>query len=198
MRVVFFLILTFFHSLSMGMYTGTSKFTSVIVTPVPNQSIVLGRALPQLSSDVIMATISNGVAAEYRTLNVQDATEVVRLAFSNATRQGLDPYLVVAIIAAESGFQRRVVSAAGAKGFMQVMDKVHNDKVKGRNPFDTKVNLEVGVKILSDCFKRHTTSRRALGCYNGANTTKSIDRYYKKITLKKGIIQTLASLVGVP
>jgi soluble lytic murein transglycosylase len=38
-----------------------------------------------------------------------------------ATRQGLDPFLVTALMREESGFSPRVVSGAGARGLMQLM-----------------------------------------------------------------------------
>jgi soluble lytic murein transglycosylase-like protein len=87
-----------------------------------------------------------------------------------ATRAGLDPHLVLAIIDVESRFRKYALSKAGARGYMQVMpfwvDLIGQEQ---QNLFSLRTNLRYGCTILrhymdiegGDLF-------RALGRYNGS------------------------------
>jgi hypothetical protein len=77
-----------------------------------------------------------------------------------AQRHGLDPQLVKAVIAVESGFDAGAVSDKGAVGLMQVLPAtgerygVHADRKKSVDAklTDPKLNLEIGTRYLSDLF----------------------------------------------
>ena len=71
-----------------------------------------------------------------------------KLADEAARRHGLDPHLVRAVITAESNFNPKVVSAAGAMGLMQLMPGTAQD-MKVSDPFDPKQNIEGGTKYLA-------------------------------------------------
>jgi len=87
-----------------------------------------------------------------------------------ATRAGLDPHLVLALIEVESGFNKYAVSRVGARGYMQVMPFwVKHIGSDDQNLFHLRTNLRYGCTILryyldiekGDLF-------RALGRYNGS------------------------------
>lgn len=59
--------------------------------------------------------------------------------------KGLDPKLVVAVVATESEFNPKAVSKKGAKGLMQLMP-MH---CKGIDPFDPEQNLDKGTELLA-------------------------------------------------
>jgi soluble lytic murein transglycosylase-like protein len=86
-----------------------------------------------------------------------------------ATRAGLDPQLVLGVIDIESKFRKYAVSAAGARGYMQVMP--FWTKLIGLprdNLFHLRTNLRYGCVILRyylDIEKGNYF--RALGRYNG-------------------------------
>jgi soluble lytic murein transglycosylase-like protein len=87
-----------------------------------------------------------------------------------AERAGLDPNLVLAVIDVESQFRKYAVSAAGARGFMQVMPFwVKEIGEPGHNLFHLRTNLRYGCTIL-----RHYLTIEdgnifnALGRYNGS------------------------------
>lgn len=195
MRFLFITFFAFFHNLSMGMVIEGFEDFGVVTTPVHVSKGITAVPLDPIAEEPRVTAISKGVSVKYRSTSIKDVTEIVRIAFTTAVANSLDPYLVIAVIAAESGFMRKAFNRSGATGLMQVMAKVHKAKVKGRNLFDPKVNLEIGVSILSDCFKRHTTKRRALGCYNGATTVTKIDSYYRKVTHKQNDIRILANFL---
>lgn len=88
-----------------------------------------------------------------------------------ATRAGLDPQLVLALIEVESGFRKYAVSKSSARGYMQVMPfwvKLIGDERK-HNLFNLRTNLRYGCVILRhylDIEKGNVF--RALGRYNGS------------------------------
>ncbi len=87
-----------------------------------------------------------------------------------ATRAGLDPQLVLGIIDVESGFRKYAVSAAGARGYMQVMP--FWVMLIGRprdNLFHLRINLRYGCVVLRHYLDIEKGDYfRALGRYNGS------------------------------
>ena len=55
-------------------------------------------------------------------------SRLVQEAWEGGSRSGLDPTLILAIMAIESSFNPFAQSSVGAQGLMQVMTRVHNDK----------------------------------------------------------------------
>ncbi len=75
------------------------------------------------------------------------------LIHSASNRHGVDPYLVKAIVKAESNFDSSAVSRAGAKGLMQLMPKTA--RLLGvKNVFDPRENIEGGVRFLRHLIDR--------------------------------------------
>jgi soluble lytic murein transglycosylase-like protein len=87
-----------------------------------------------------------------------------------AKRAGLDPQLVLGLIQVESNFRKYAVSAAGARGYMQVMPfwiKVIGDRE--HNLFHLRINLRYGCVILRHYLDIEKGDLyRALGRYNGS------------------------------
>lgn len=83
---------------------------------------------------------------------------LVHEAWSIGQRTGLEPTLILAIMAVESSFNPFAQSAVGAQGLMQVMTHVHSAKYQnfgGRwAAFDPISNLRVGAQVLKDCITR--------------------------------------------
>ena len=59
---------------------------------------------------------------------VGELSELVKAAFDTGREVGLDPLLLLSVMAIESGFNPYAESGVGAQGLMQVMSKVHSDK----------------------------------------------------------------------
>ena len=87
-----------------------------------------------------------------------------------AHRAGLDPQLVLALIEVESRFRKYAVSAAGARGYMQVMPFWTKEIGQpGSNLFSLRLNLRYGCIILRHYLDRESGDMtRALGRYNGS------------------------------
>lgn len=83
---------------------------------------------------------------------------LVAEAYEIGIRTKLDPTLILAVMAVESGFNPFAQSPVGAQGLMQVMTKVHSDKYDSFGgklaAFDPLTNLRVGVKVLQECITR--------------------------------------------
>ena len=88
-----------------------------------------------------------------------------------ATRAGLDPQMVLALIEVESAFRKYAVSTSGARGYMQVMPfwvKLLGEE-DGHNLFNLRTNLRYGCVILRHYVDIERGNLfRALGRYNGS------------------------------
>src|SRR5689334_2588360 len=87
-----------------------------------------------------------------------------------ATRAGLDPMLVLGVIHHESNFRKYAISAADARGFMQVMPFwVKLIGTSDQNLFQLRTNLRYGCTILRHYLDVEKGDvYRALGRYNGS------------------------------
>jgi soluble lytic murein transglycosylase-like protein len=107
---------------------------------------------------------------ERRIPQFETRLEFLRTVHYEASRAGLDPQLVLAIIQVESNFRKYAVSSAGARGYMQVMPFWTALIGKpGDNLFALRANLRYGCVILRHYLNRENGDLfRALGRYNGS------------------------------
>ncbi|MCX8007064.1 MAG: lytic transglycosylase domain-containing protein [Coriobacteriia bacterium] len=95
-------------------------------------------------------------------------------AIAEAARDcGIDPYLVAAVINAESGFKPHLVSDAGAVGLMQLMPSTAQEVARGSgldprriDLRDPATNVALGTRHLADLLARFEDTATALAAYN--------------------------------
>lgn len=113
--------------------------------------------------------VAGAVARRYRIS--EDATrELVGTAYGEGRRIGLDPLLIIAVMAIESRFNPIAQSDGGAMGLMQVIPHYHADLLDGGrgSVLDPATNIGLGARVLKDYIRRGGTEIAGLQLYNGA------------------------------
>ena len=142
---------------------------------------------------------------EHRTLAVylsrrykvaQEATEqLVGAAHDAGSRTGVDPLLILAVMAVESRFNPIAESVMGAKGLMQVIPRFHQDKLDALggedSVFDPMTNILVGARILKDAVRRGGGLMPGLQLYAGAFGDDSQQYAQKVMAEKQRMLQML-------
>jgi soluble lytic murein transglycosylase len=78
----------------------------------------------------------------------------------------VDPYLVKAVIKAESDFDYQAVSSKGAQGLMQLMPETADD-MEVADPFNPEENILGGTRYLGLLLERYKNDKQlALAAYN--------------------------------
>ena len=101
-------------------------------------------------------------------VRVEDLTptpEIVGLVARIVRGSAIDPRLVLAVIAAESGFDRHAVSPKNAMGLMQLMPETAA-RFGVRDPFDAEENVRAGASYLLLLLRKYGKIERALAAYN--------------------------------
>jgi soluble lytic murein transglycosylase-like protein len=96
--------------------------------------------------------------------------ELLKNIHYEATKAGLHPEMVLAVINVESNFDRWAISRVGAQGLMQIMPFwLKEIPQAGDNLFDIRTNLRFGCTILKHYIDREKGDfQRALARYNGS------------------------------
>ncbi len=114
--------------------------------------------------------VSGALARRYRIS--EDATrELVGAAYGEGRRIGLDPLLIIAVMAVESHFNPIAQSVGGAVGLMQVIPRYHADQFDrggGESVLDPRTNIGLGARVLKEYIRRAGTEVAGLQLYNGA------------------------------
>jgi len=85
----------------------------------------------------------------YRKISKQKFDEMIS---STATKYGIDPHLVRAIVKAESDYDEKAVSKKGATGLMQLMPATAT-RMGVKNINDPEDNVDGGIRYLSKLLK---------------------------------------------
>jgi soluble lytic murein transglycosylase-like protein len=131
--------------------------------------------------------LSEFVAKRYR-VSPEMTFDLLSVAHNVGQRMGLDPLLIIAVIAVESRFNPIAESVAGAKGLMQIIPKLHIDKLEehggDRAVFDPATNILVGAQILKEYIRLTGNLGIALQMYAGALGDNE-DQYTTKVLNEK-------------
>lgn len=109
------------------------------------------------------AEAKQGISGEITQTVPTDYEELIQTA---SAKYGVPVDLIKAVIDTESSFNPNVVSSAGAKGLMQLMDGTANG-LGVSDPFDPAQSIDGGVRYLSYQLKRYDGQEKmALAAYN--------------------------------
>ena len=145
--------------------------------------------------------VTSWLAKRYRVAG-DAANMLVSTAYTTAHEMKLDPLLILAVMAIESGLNPFAESPMGAKGLMQVMAKVHHDKFEevggAKAALDPVANIRVGAQILKDYVKRTGSVEGGLKTYVGAADMESDQGYGAKVIAEWRRLKQVASGKNVP
>ena len=142
------------------------------------------------------AAVASWLSRRYK-VAPEPVSRLVQEAWSVGHKAGLDPTLILAIMAIESSFNPFAQSPVGAQGLMQVMTKIHNDKYEafGGNhaAFDPVTNLRVGVQVLKECIARAGSLEAGLRFYVGAANLTDDGGYAGKVLNEQVMLRSVAN-----
>lgn len=122
---------------------------------------------------------------------------LVQEAWAVGKKAGVEPTLILAVMAIESGFNPFAQSHVGAQGLMQVMTGIHHDKYElfggRRAAFDPVTNLRVGVQVLQDCIRRAGSLEAGLKYYVGAANLSTDGGYAAKVLAEQTYLREVVA-----
>ena len=143
-----------------------------------------------MASNENIDALAGAVARRYR-ISEEPTRELLGTAYAEGARLGVDPLLIVAVIAVESRFNPIAQSEGGAMGLMQVIPRYHADKFDATNRaavLDPRTNIKLGASILKEYIGRGGTEVAGLQLYNGALSDVS-NAYSNKVLVEKQWLQ---------
>ncbi len=142
------------------------------------------------------AAVAHWLARRYR-VAPEPVSRLVQEAWAVGQRAKVEPTLILAIMAIESGFNPFAQSAVGAQGLMQVMTRVHDDKYEAFGgtlaAFDPVTNLRVGVQVLKECIQRAGSLEDGLRYYVGAANLPEDTGYTGRVLAEHDLLRAVAS-----
>ncbi len=180
---------------------GQSKVPSVahLAARIPAQRVALdARYSSTLANAREQAAVAEYIARKYR-VAAQATAQLVKAAYLTGREVGIDPLLILGVIAIESSFNPYAESGVGAQGLMQVMTKVHQDKYEhvggvaaALNPY---ANIKIGALVLKDCIARAGSIEGGLKYYVGA-TTATDGGYGAKVLAERAKLRQVLGIRG--
>lgn len=126
---------------------------------------------PESRSRQAQLLLANHLARRYR-IAAEAANMLVGITYDTGRQVGLDPLLILAVMAVESRFNPIAQSEMGATGLMQVIPKYHWDKLGGRERSQTALypttNIRLGTRVLKEYIDASGSLEAGLQRYNGA------------------------------
>ena len=170
---------------------------AVEAKPVPltsEEKAMLGSAKQQ-------QFVTSWLSKKYRVAG-DAANMLVSTAYLTARDIKLDPLLILAVMAIESGLNPFAESPVGAQGLMQVMSKVHHAKFQpmggAKAALNPVANIRVGAEILKEYVKRGGSVEAGLKTYVGAAAFDSDSGYGSRVLAEYRRLKLVAVGKKVP
>ena len=144
--------------------------------------------------------LADAIARKYR-ISPEATRDLVGTAYREGERNGVDPLLIIAVMAVESRFNPIAESDAGAIGLMQVIPRYHPDKfdaTSNASVLNPHTNIRIGARVLKEYIRRGGSQIAGLQLYNGASGDAT-NAYANKVLGEKqrlqGAVQSLTDRV---
>jgi len=143
--------------------------------------------------------IARFIARRYRVAE-QASGAFVRAAYDAGAQLSLDPLLILAVMAIESGYNPVARSSMGALGLMQVIPRYHPEKLEDHGGgeealLDPAINIRVGALVLHEYLRRFRELEPALQKYAGAFHEPTA-QYASKVLAEKARLQRVRTRTG--
>ncbi len=145
--------------------------------------------------------VSEWLSKRYKVAK-EAANMFVSTTYTTGKEIKIDPLLILAVMAIESGFNPYAESPVGAQGLMQIMAKIHHEKfqeVGGINSaLNPVANIKVGALILKDYVTRGGSVKEGLKSYVGAGSFESDSGYGNRVLAEYQRLRDVAKGKKVP
>jgi soluble lytic murein transglycosylase-like protein len=145
--------------------------------------------------------VTTWLSKRYRVAN-DAANMLVSTAYMTARDIKLDPLLILAVMAIESGLNPFAESPVGAQGLMQVMSKIHHEKFEDMGGVQAALNpvanIRVGALILKDYVNRGGSVEAGLKTYVGAAAFDTDSGYGSRVLAEYRRLKEVAGGKKVP
>jgi soluble lytic murein transglycosylase-like protein len=161
----------------------------VATAPAPLPVNVAPHPATQATRDQIEA-LAALVGKKYR-ISARVGRDLIGTAYREGASIGVDPLLIIAVMAVESRFNPIAESDSGAMGLMQVIPGFHKDKLEagGGDPvFDPHANIRLGARVLHGYIKRAGNEAAGLQLYNGSGDDAT-NAYANKVLAERQRLQ---------
>ena len=169
--------------------------------PVELDAVARATAADPAALPKQQAAVAHWLSRRYR-VAPEPLSRLVQEAWAVGQRVGLDPTLILAVMAVESSFNPFAQSTVGAQGLMQVMTRVHDAKYEAFGgtlaAFDPVTNLRVGVQVLKECIARAGGLEPGLRAYVGAAAGSEDGGYVVKVLAEQLHLRKVADGKPVP
>ncbi len=141
------------------------------------------------------AAVAYWLSKKYR-VAPEPVSALVVAAYEVGAKVKIEPTLLLAVMAIESGFNPFAQSPVGAQGLMQVMTTVHREKYDDFGgklaAFDPVTNLRVGATVLRECITRAGSVEGGLRQYVGATSDATEGGYTLKVIAEHARLRSVA------
>jgi soluble lytic murein transglycosylase-like protein len=174
---------------------------NVAVVAKPAPVVLSAKEKAMLASEKQQQWVTAWLAQRYRVAG--DAADMfVSTAYMTAHEIKLDPLLILAVMAIESGLNPFAESPVGAQGLMQVMSKIHHARFQDlggvKAALNPAANIRVGSLILKDYVTRGGSIKEGLKTYVGAAAFDTDSGYGSRVLAEYARLKQVSSGKKVP